>query len=421
MLETEGQIIIGIVTPLMRRAHQLIKHSGELVFIDSGGGMDLDNHRVFILLTHSGAGGVPLGVILTTNEKETTVSSGLQLLKSMLGEGVFFGRGESGPQVFMTDESAAERGGLKEAFPQSRILLCSFHVLQAYWRFLWDSKHGISKKDRPHLFMLLKNALYARTAEEFESMMIAALADPIAVNTSAGKYLCKLFARAEDWALCHRSNLLVRGNHTNNYVESAMRVMKDRVLCRKKALSLQHLCDFVTSNLVEFYERRLIDCTNCRLLGQKSIVGFRVDADFEISRIDKSFFRVQSFTNSNIYYVVDMESGFCSCEAAMTGAPCKHQTYVATKHNVGLWNVPPVCSLEMRALLFKVARGTEVEMSWLQPMRSQAQAAELTSAPLTSAPLASHDPVTMGPDVPEQSSVKDEDVNDVCDDGNIEI
>ena len=38
--------------------------------------------------------------------------------------------------------------GETEDFPEATLLLCSFHVLQAVWRWLWNKEHGIHLADR---------------------------------------------------------------------------------------------------------------------------------------------------------------------------------------------------------------------------------------------------------------------------------
>ena len=58
---------VAAVTPLMARAHSL-RVAGEMVFLDASGNMDRDNLRVFLLMTWSVAGGLPLGIIVTTSE-----------------------------------------------------------------------------------------------------------------------------------------------------------------------------------------------------------------------------------------------------------------------------------------------------------------------------------------------------------------
>ena len=62
---------------------------------------------------------------------------------------------------------SSERNDLQSVFDGSSLLLCTctFHVLQAMWRYLWDAKHGIRKKHRPHLRQLVKALLYADMEE----------------------------------------------------------------------------------------------------------------------------------------------------------------------------------------------------------------------------------------------------------------
>ena len=81
-----GELVVAAVTPLMARAHDL-PEAGETVFVDASGNMDRANLRVFLLMTWSLAGGIPLGVIITTSESEATISKGLQMLQEVMPKG----------------------------------------------------------------------------------------------------------------------------------------------------------------------------------------------------------------------------------------------------------------------------------------------------------------------------------------------
>jgi hypothetical protein len=50
--------IIAICTPFMKRVHEHLQESGELVFVDSSGGFDRCGFRIFLFITHSRAGGM---------------------------------------------------------------------------------------------------------------------------------------------------------------------------------------------------------------------------------------------------------------------------------------------------------------------------------------------------------------------------
>ena len=92
----------------------------------------MNSCRAFVLVTNCCAGGLPLGLVVTTSEAESVVAAGLQLLQTLLPSDAFFGRGSVGPFYLMTDDCLAERNALKQVYPSS-CLLCQFHVLWAAW------------------------------------------------------------------------------------------------------------------------------------------------------------------------------------------------------------------------------------------------------------------------------------------------
>ena len=67
----DKQVVMAICTPLMQRVHTLHKYSGEMCFIDASSNMDRHNCKVFLLLTHSCVGGLPIGVLITTSEQRS--------------------------------------------------------------------------------------------------------------------------------------------------------------------------------------------------------------------------------------------------------------------------------------------------------------------------------------------------------------
>ena len=90
------------------------------------------NTSVFILSTSNAAGGLPLGVFITSDEQQDTVCQGLRLLKDVLPDDCFYGRGFSkGPPIIMTDDSFTERNAIRTVWPDAQLLLCVFHFLQS--------------------------------------------------------------------------------------------------------------------------------------------------------------------------------------------------------------------------------------------------------------------------------------------------
>ena len=134
------------------------------------------------MLTHSSSGGLPLGVVITSNEQEQTITEGLQLLKSVLPSDSFGGNGDRGPAVFITDDCLSERKAIHSVFPQASLLLCTFHVLQAVWRWLWDGKHKVEKCHRQCLFSYMKKMVYAENVDAVEAAYDQALSDPTVIR-----------------------------------------------------------------------------------------------------------------------------------------------------------------------------------------------------------------------------------------------
>ena len=372
----DNQIVVAICTQMMRRVHKYIENSGEMIFVDASGNMDRTQCRVFVLLTHSIVGGLPLGVLITTNETQQTLMVAFRLLGNMLGADAFHGRGARGPMVIMTDDCKAERQALQASYPESTLLLCCFHVLQAFWRFLWDAKNQVPKSERPHLFHLLKDMLYSSSEENLSENFSKAESDVLlAKHIKVNRYLASLYQRRKEWAICCRSTLPVRGNNTNNFVEAAMRVLKDQVLMRTKAFNIVQLADFIILRMNSYYQRRCIDAANNRTqeMNKKYLANSKMVHSLQVKQLGATEFEVSSLTDQTTVYTVDMSAGFCSCHMGCTGGPCKHQAFVMKEFCIPSRNFMPTFDVNMRQLLNKLATGESVDLSWFCNLRPQAQ------------------------------------------------
>ena len=271
----DGQTIIAICTPLMKRIHSMWKHSKEMVFVDSSGNMDRQNCRVFLFLTHSPAGALPLGVVITSSESEATLIAAFKLFNSVVPDNAFFNSRDC-PHIFMTDDCTALRMALHNVYPTSVLLLCIFHLLQAFWRWLWDNKHQIGKNYRPHLLNLLKAMVYAET----EAELLLRFQRATELDITGQKYpkfiehVTDIFARKAAWSVAHRQDLLIRGNHTTAYCEAAMRILKDKIFYRLKAFNICQLTDFILTRFEDYNVRKLTDIANNRLSSNNLVSRF---------------------------------------------------------------------------------------------------------------------------------------------------
>ena len=70
-------------------------------------------------------------------------------------------------------------------------------------------------------------------------------------------YLETLYDGKEAFALCFCAELPVRGNHTNNFAEAQLLVLKDTILRRVKEYNVVGLIDKVTLDLEDHYKDKL--------------------------------------------------------------------------------------------------------------------------------------------------------------------
>ena len=198
-------LVLAVCTPLMARAHRLVRQAGELVYCDATASLDKYNSPTFIISTSSSAGGIPLGVVITSGESELILEEAFSFLKKVLPQN---GRGEKGPQLFITDDSSAERSAIRATWPDSTLLLCVFHYLQSWWSWLWDSKQCIHKDDKQPIIDLVKKMVFAGTESELQ-MQYLHLTDTSA-NSYTTKYpqilprLQQFWERRTEWALSYR-------------------------------------------------------------------------------------------------------------------------------------------------------------------------------------------------------------------------
>ena len=111
-----------------------MQQSRDIAFVDATSSFDRQNNSIFLLSTVMPAGAVPLGVIVTSDEREETITTGLKYLSSILPNNAFFGEGpQLGPSLVMIDDSSAERNAITSVWNSTTTLLCTFHFLQRRW------------------------------------------------------------------------------------------------------------------------------------------------------------------------------------------------------------------------------------------------------------------------------------------------
>lgn len=364
----EELLILAFCTPLMSRVHKYIQQSKELVFIDASSSFEDFNNPLFVISTSSAAGGLPLGVIITSGESASTVHKGMTMLQDLLPTSAFYNNGS--PKNIMIDDSSAEMEGLHQTWPNSNIFLCIFHFLQSMWRWLLYKKHDIHMDDRQYLMALIRKLVYAKTESELLTEYHNFENDSTVTKyKNFASHVKQYWARRKEWAVCFRNAAYMRGINTNNYAESGIRILKDIVFRRVKAYNLVQLFEFITVTFELYYVRRLLAIAYNRMdrfisLRYKGLGAQKINPEaIEASAEHPHIYLVGSTYYNNKSYEVDTQNWTCSCTAGRTGypsgEPCKHQHAVAKKHNLTAPNLIPYFNAEGRYLHALVAVGVD--------------------------------------------------------------
>ncbi|XP_066437909.1 uncharacterized protein [Eleutherodactylus coqui] len=327
---------ISICTPIMERVHTL-ESSGRICFIDSSGNADRYNCRIFLIMTDSCVGGLPLGVLLTSSDSEEVLIQALQDYKLLLTDRAFGGRGKLGPVAFLTADSKAQQNAIETVFPSATIFLCIVHVLQALWRWLLDSEHGFLKQERQGIFTKIRLLLHSSSPEEFEEKFNYLIATE-RFSPDLRLYVENLRRRRERWALCFQKDLTCHGKNASNITESAIRVLKDKLFLRNRACSVVQLLQFIISDLGVYYERKIINVVTGR---SKLQSGYKINKnqckDLRVRQVENGLYNglyeVQSSRMDDVWYAVDLPLGLCECYIGRNGGPCQHQHAITLQEN----------------------------------------------------------------------------------------
>ncbi len=327
-------LIITACTPLMSRVHKNIQQAREMIFCDSTSCLEKYNCSLFVFSTSSPCGGRPLGVAITSDEKERTIKKALQLLLKVLPEGSFYGS-KNGPKVVMTDDSNTEKAAISQTWPNAHLLLCVFHFLQSNWTWLHEGKNKIKNEHRAILIGKVKELVYSKT----ETNLIDAYSaffknDIVAMYPHFQSHIKSHWLRRLQWAICYRSNIITRGNNTNNISEAGIKIVRELVFGRIKAYNLIQMFQFVTEGFETYMKRKLLSIAHNRFNNfistkYKGLLADKIDkSSITVLNYTNKMFLVNSSRDSKVTYRVDMEIGTCSCDIDKNGTPCSHQAAV---------------------------------------------------------------------------------------------
>lgn len=356
---------VSLCTPIMQRAACELRQSSEILFVDATSNCDVQNHKLYFFATQSPAGGVPLGCIITSSQKREVFDVAVQNLWDIFPTKI-------SPSVIVTDDDMVERNVLKKQWPNSVLLLCTFHVLKAVWKWLSLVKNNIEKADRQLLYTLFRNILLSKTQVKMEENLEQFHNSAMTAKYPQYKnYIQNMItSNMESWCLFFRQHLMIRGSETNNYIEVMFRLFKDISLERTKAYNLTQLADFVVTSFEAYYKQRLLDLVMNKL--NRSTINRLSPNDGDvlpdqISELGEMQYHVRSVRDSSIIYFVDMNSNICTCPQGNTGKICKHQSAIIKHYNIT--NACNVLSEKSKIIIYKIATGVEPAEHLLLPLQ----------------------------------------------------
>lgn len=359
----EDPFAICVVTPIRKRAHHL-PLAKSIIFMDSTASCDSQNHSITFLLTPCAAGAAPLCVLITQGQTELEYAAALLLLKDAMGTELFGGIGD--PGIFIIDDSDAKRNAILKIWPTSKCKTCQFHVAQAIWRWLWDSKHKILMDDRKPLMREFQQVMKAETIINAELQY-----NNVKTSETGMKYPNWLFYIDTQWNVrdrwcCAWRGIEMCGHHTNNFSETAVRIYKDNVLGRFKAYNSAALVDYTATVMEMYYKHRFQKFAHCRDASARLFMKMQLTRSQylqnseKIQQISETQFMVPSEHDDSKFYEIVTEVGLCTCRDGRYGKFCKHEASIYKFFDSALPNLPKTSAQDRRDIAF-LALGDKVE------------------------------------------------------------
>lgn len=126
--------------------------------------------------------------------------------------------------VIIADKSFADRKALQTCFPQAKLQICIFHVLQAFEREVTNRKREISTEQRKEALAILKNMVYAKTStayHELRKKLLSLNYEKVSDYFDSNWHECR-----HQWAACYTDENFNILNRTSNRVESMNHKLK---------------------------------------------------------------------------------------------------------------------------------------------------------------------------------------------------
>ncbi|KAK3269730.1 hypothetical protein CYMTET_21839 [Cymbomonas tetramitiformis] len=138
----------NLLIVMTRKQKRMLRRYGDIVGIDATYRTNMWGLSLYLLTVVTAQGkGYPVCFFLPSGETKEALVEVLLQVKKLVPTWE--------PRVMLCDKDDSELGAIATVFPRAVIVLCDFHVKQAWNRWLRASAHGVSKDDQKIVYRAL--------------------------------------------------------------------------------------------------------------------------------------------------------------------------------------------------------------------------------------------------------------------------
>ncbi|KAK3242908.1 hypothetical protein CYMTET_47408 [Cymbomonas tetramitiformis] len=267
----------NLLLVMTRKQKRMLRRHGDVVGIDATYRTNMWGLSLYLLTVITSQGkGYPVAFSLPSSESKEALIEVLLQCKKLVPEW--------DPKVMICDKDDAELGAIAAVFPRATIVLCDFHVKQAWDRWLKTSTHGVPKVDQKVIYRALCHISKAPSLKALASRILAfEEMEQFQTNPQLQRWWNTEWKGCVClWCAAFRTSTYTRGLNTNNHTESLNRAVK-HMLNERLDLRIDSLVLFMIEEVLKEFDsnhRRLQAIENV------SITRLKVASNFEPELLD---------------------------------------------------------------------------------------------------------------------------------------
>ena len=197
-----------------RQQFEWFKKYPSFLHIDSTFKVNIENYLLYVFLGHdSNLRGIPFAFCLMKNETTPNMEFMYDTLTKVFDNNLV--------EIIMIDKDLQNIDLLRRYFPNSNLLLCTFHVIKYLKQVVAEEE---SKENKQNVMNLISDLVYCK--DDLQYLQILKKLKEITTDKFY-EYFIKNWDNCKDmWVQFYRRFLKLQGTHTNNYIEAFNRLAK---------------------------------------------------------------------------------------------------------------------------------------------------------------------------------------------------